>query len=120
MQAVPLSTPRIFGVRGQSRDVGCDPAFPGRVRDYGRGLALLDACPNNQSQRDWCYLGIKVGRLALRDVCPDSQSQRDWCYLDRGQLVQNRRAELERHGSRAASGLLQMGVNAIEEGLLVG
>jgi hypothetical protein len=24
--------------------------------------------------------GIEVGRLALRDACPDSQSQRDWSY----------------------------------------
>jgi hypothetical protein len=22
-----------------------------------------------------------VGRLGLRDVCPNNQSQRDWCYL---------------------------------------
>jgi hypothetical protein len=29
-------------------------------------------------KQDW---KTKVGRLALRDVFPDNQSQRDWCYL---------------------------------------
>jgi hypothetical protein len=29
-------------------------------------------------------IGIKVGRLALRDVFLNNQSERDWCYLGEG------------------------------------